>query len=132
MSAPRNASQFDDIRLAEAASLFSALGSEQRLLVLRTLLRAGPKGLSIGELGNRTGITGATLTHHMKTLAAVDVVKQEKQGRSVICIAADYDSLQDQLTGLLDECCADCAEETCTSEHHCHEAPITDQEARHD
>lgn len=111
MSAPHLSPQFDDLSLAEAASLFSALGSEQRLMVLRTLLRAGPKGLSIGELGNRTGITGATLTHHMKTLAAVGVVKQEKQGRSVICIAADYDQLQSQLTGLLGECCADCAPE---------------------
>ncbi|NIY79812.1 helix-turn-helix transcriptional regulator [Celeribacter sp. HF31] len=120
MSAPRPHAQFDDLSLAEAASLFSALGSEQRLLVLRTLLRAGPKGLSIGELGNRTGITGATLTHHMKTLAAVGVVKQEKQGRSVICIAADYDQLQSQLTGLLGECCADCTDDTCTPESHCH------------
>lgn len=111
MSTPRPNTQFDDLSLAEAASLFSALGSEQRLMVLRTLLRAGPKGLSIGELGNRTGITGATLTHHMKTLAAVGVVKQEKQGRSVICIAADYDQLEAQLTSLLGECCADCAPE---------------------
>ncbi|WP_226552371.1 ArsR/SmtB family transcription factor [Celeribacter naphthalenivorans] len=121
MSTPRPNTQFDDLSLAEAASMFSALGSEQRLMVLRTLLRAGPKGLSIGELGNRTGITGATLTHHMKTLAAVGVVKQEKQGRSVICIAADYDQLQSQLTGLLDECCADCTDDTCTPEAHCHD-----------
>lgn len=112
---------FDDISLAEAASLFAALGSEQRLLVLRVLLRAGPNGLSIGELGNRTGITGATLTHHMKTLAGVGVVKQEKQGRSVICIAADYPQLEGQLTALLGECCADCSNDNSRSEDHCHD-----------
>ena len=57
-----------DLRLERAASTFAALGSEQRLTVLRTLVRAGPEGLSIGDLGARTGITGSTLTHHLKLL----------------------------------------------------------------
>ena len=51
-----------------AATCFAALGSEQRLAVLRSLVRAGPDGLSIGELGHRTGVTGSTLTHHLKIL----------------------------------------------------------------
>ncbi|PTQ66999.1 ArsR/SmtB family transcription factor [Celeribacter persicus] len=110
----------DDISLAEAASTFAALGSEQRLLVLRALVRAGPKGLTIGELGARTGITGATLTHHMKTLAATRLAKQEKHGRSVICIAADYRELDTLVSALLSECCADCKDETCTPDSHCH------------
>ncbi len=53
------------------ASAFAALGSEQRLLVLRTIVRAGPDGLRIGELGERSGVTGSTLTHHMKILTAI-------------------------------------------------------------
>lgn len=121
---------FDDISLAEAASTFAALGSEQRLLVLRALVRAGPKGLTIGELGARTGITGATLTHHMKTLAATKLAKQEKHGRSVICIAADYRELDTLVSALLSECCADCGEDNCTPEAHCHENQSP--EHRHD
>lgn len=116
MSAPH----FDDITLTEAASTFAALGSEQRLTVLRVLVRAGPKGLSIGDLGTRTGITGATLTHHMKILAATKLVKQERHGRSILCIAADYDELDGLLSALLSECCADCSDDTCTAEDHCH------------
>ncbi len=54
--------------IEDAALAFAALGSEQRLGVLRALVRAGPEGLSIGELGKATGITGATLTHHVKFL----------------------------------------------------------------
>lgn len=115
--------QFDEEKLAVAASTFAALGSEQRLLVLRILLRAGPQGLSIGELGERTGITGATLTHHMKTLAATPLVTQEKRGRSVICIAANYEQLEGLTQSLLSECCADCtdfgcAEDTIHKDHH--------------
>ncbi|MCA0042583.1 ArsR/SmtB family transcription factor [Celeribacter litoreus] len=112
---------FDDISLAEAASTFAALGSEQRLMVLRTLVRAGPEGLTIGELGARTGITGATLTHHMKTLAATKLAKQVKQGRSVLCIAADYRELDTLVSALLSECCADCVAPDCSTEDHCHD-----------
>ncbi|GAA3867216.1 ArsR/SmtB family transcription factor [Celeribacter arenosi] len=111
----------DDAQLARAASTFAALGSEQRLIVLRALVRAGPTGLSIGDLGARTGITGATLTHHMKTLAAARLVRQEKQGRSIICMAADYREIENLASGLLAECCADCDNETCTEDEHCHD-----------
>jgi len=92
-----------------AASAFAALGSEQRLTVLRTLVRAGPEGLSMGELGVRTGVSGSTLTHHLKILAGAGLVTQEKRGRSVICGAADYDKMQALADYLLSECCADCA-----------------------
>ncbi|WP_243612643.1 ArsR/SmtB family transcription factor [Shimia aestuarii] len=99
----------DDISLTVAASTFAALGSEQRLSVLRVLVRAGEEGLSIGELGNRTGVTGSTLTHHMKILAQAGLVTQQKQGRSIICAAVAYDEIRALSAFLLKECCADCA-----------------------
>ncbi|MEP4198921.1 MAG: metalloregulator ArsR/SmtB family transcription factor [Aliishimia sp.] len=98
----------DDLSLAQAASTFAALGSEQRLAVLRILVRAGSDGLSIGELGQRSGVTGSTLTHHMKILTQATLVKQQKQGRSIICAAVAYDELHDLAGFLLRECCADC------------------------
>ena len=96
-----------DFDLAVAASTFAALGSEQRLAVLRCLVRAGTDGLSIGELGQRTGVTGSTLTHHMKILSQAGLVRQQKQGRSIICAAVAYDELRALSAFLLKECCAD-------------------------
>lgn len=96
-----------DVELARAASTFAALGSEQRLAVLRTLVRAGPEGLTIGTLGERAGITGSTLTHHMKILAAAGLVRQVRDGRRIICIAAAYDEMRGLSDFLLRECCAD-------------------------
>ncbi|NIZ08899.1 helix-turn-helix transcriptional regulator [Pseudooceanicola sp. HF7] len=93
--------------LAVTASRFAALGSEQRLLVLRTLVRAGPEGLRIGELGERTGIGGSTLTHHVRILSQAGLVAQEKQGRSIICAAVAYDDLKGLAYFLLENCCAD-------------------------
>lgn len=98
-----------DLDLARAASTFAALGSEQRLAVLRVLVRAGPEGLSIGELGERSGVTGSTLTHHMKILAASGLVRQVKDGRRIICIGAAYDEMRAVSDFLLNECCADAA-----------------------
>lgn len=93
--------------LTLAAASFAALGSEQRLLVLRSLVRAGPEGVSIGELGERTGVTGSTLTHHLKLLTAAGLVKQARQGRSTICAAVAYAEVEALATFLLTECCAD-------------------------
>jgi len=93
--------------LALAASTFAALGSKHRLAVLRALVRAGPEGLSIGELGARTGVTGSTLTHHMKILAQAGLVAQERRGRSIICAAVAYAELRALSEFLLRECCAD-------------------------
>lgn len=101
---------FNDLSLTKAASTFAALGSEQRLAVLRCLVRAGHSGLPIGALGERTGVTGSTLTHHMKILAQAGLVTQEKQGRSIICAAVAYDQVQDLSQFLLKECCADSAD----------------------
>jgi DNA-binding transcriptional ArsR family regulator len=100
-----------DLDLAMAASTFAALGSEQRLAVLHRLVRAGPEGLSIGELGDRTGVTGSTLTHHMKILSQAGLVTQEKRGRSIICAAVAYQELRALSAFLLKECCADSPED---------------------
>lgn len=93
--------------LTLAAASFAALGSEQRLSVLRTLVRAGPEGLSIGALGDRTGVTGSTLTHHLKLLAATGLVKQERLGRRTICAAVAYEEIEALAHFLITECCAD-------------------------
>lgn len=99
-----------DLCLEVAASTFAALGSEQRLEVLRILVRSGPQGLSIGALGERSGITGSTLTHHMKILTQAGLVTQARHGRSIICAAVAYDELEHLSNFLLRQCCADCAE----------------------
>lgn len=97
----------DDLDLTIAAARFAALGSEQRLAVLRTLVRAGPNGLSMGALGERSSVTGSTLTHHLKILSSAGLVVQTRQGRSIICAAIAYDEMQNLSRFLLKECCAD-------------------------
>ncbi|MEM9009735.1 MAG: metalloregulator ArsR/SmtB family transcription factor [Pseudomonadota bacterium] len=96
-----------DLTLEEVAQAFAALGSEQRLSVLRTLVRAGPIGLSMGDLARRTEIAASTLTHHLRFLTQAGLVSQARQGRSVICAAASFETVDRLSRFLLQECCAD-------------------------
>ncbi|MGY6534319.1 MAG: ArsR/SmtB family transcription factor [Pararhodobacter sp.] len=95
-----------DTAREQAALTFAALGSEARLSVLQALMRAGPEGVSIGILGQRCGITGSTLTFHLKTLAQAGLIVQRKSGRQVIC-AADTGAIRALSDFLLAECCVD-------------------------
>ena len=57
-----------------AAQGFSAMGSESRLEVLQVLVRAGNKGLAVGDIQSRTGIPASTLAHHLKFLSSAELV----------------------------------------------------------
>ncbi|WP_377192605.1 ArsR/SmtB family transcription factor [Ruegeria meonggei] len=89
-----------------AAAGFSAMGSEARLKVLKTLVRAGEGGLTVGDIQERTGIAPSTLAHHLRFLAAGGVVVQEKIGRNTIN-RASYGELRALAEFILSECCAD-------------------------
>ncbi|MEM6945113.1 MAG: metalloregulator ArsR/SmtB family transcription factor, partial [Pseudomonadota bacterium] len=73
---------------SDAAPALAALGHEARLQVFRLLVRAGPDGLSIGEIQAHLGIAPSTLAHHLRALVDVGLVSQEKRGRSVLNRAA--------------------------------------------
>ena len=85
---------------------FAAMGSESRLAVLQTLIKAGQDGLPVGSIADRTGIPGSTLAHHLKFLAAAGLITQEKEGRVIRCRAA-FDHLEALAAFILEQCCAD-------------------------
>jgi DNA-binding transcriptional ArsR family regulator len=94
------------MELVTAAQGFSAMGSESRLEVLQTLVRAGDKGLLVGDIQQRTGIPGSTLAHHLKFLTSADLIVQNRQGRTIIN-RANYQHLQALAAFILEECCTD-------------------------
>ncbi|WP_071673017.1 ArsR/SmtB family transcription factor [Nioella nitratireducens] len=99
--------QYDSLpALTHAATVFAALGSEQRLSILRRLVRAGPEGMPIGQLGQDVGVTGSVLTHHLKQLVSTGLVQQRRDGRRVLC-SVDHDAVEGLSRFLVEECCAD-------------------------
>ena len=98
--------------LEEAAQAFAAIGSEPRLLVLRTLVRVGPEGLTVSAIQDRTNLPPSTLAHHLRFLAAGGLIEQQRRGRTVINRAA-YRQITSLAAFLLEECCT----EACPSPH---------------
>jgi len=94
------------IELTQAAQAFAAMGSEPRLEVLMCLVRAGNKGLLVGDIQERTGIPASTLNHHLKFMTAAGIVRQEKHGRTVLN-HAQLDQLEELAGFILNQCCAD-------------------------
>ena len=70
------------LALEEAAQGFAAAGSEPRLEVLLTLVRAGEPGLAVGEIQKRVDLPASTLAHHLRFLAAGGLIEQSKHGRT--------------------------------------------------
>lgn len=90
----------------EAAAGFAALGSEARLAVLRTLVRAGREGLAIGAIQTRLDIPASTLAHHLRMLASADLIEQARDGRTVLT-RAKFDRVAELAGYLTHECCRD-------------------------
>jgi ArsR family transcriptional regulator len=90
---------------ASAATALAAIGHEARLRVFRLLVRAGPGGLNIGEIGRLLGIAPSTLAYHLGALVDSGLVTQERHGREVIN-RADYDAMERVLAYVGEECCA--------------------------
>jgi ArsR family transcriptional regulator, arsenate/arsenite/antimonite-responsive transcriptional repressor len=92
--------------IEQAAKQLEALGNVTRLQVYRTLVRAGDAGLPVGQIQERLGIPGSTLSHHLQRLLLTGLVTQERQATTLIC-RASYPMMNNVIGFLTDECCAD-------------------------
>jgi len=84
--------------------MFSAMGTEPRLRIMRLLLSAHPDGLVVGEIQSELGIAGSTLSHHLEKLKNEDLVAIRREG-TFLRYSANTESLQELLTFLYAECC---------------------------
>jgi ArsR family transcriptional regulator, arsenate/arsenite/antimonite-responsive transcriptional repressor len=96
------------MKVEQAARQLEALGNSTRLRVYRALVRAGEAGLPVGRLQQKLGIAASTLSHHLHRLIMTELVRQERQGTTLIC-RANYPAMNSLLGYLVDECCIDAA-----------------------
>lgn len=86
------------------ADMFSAMGNEARLRIMRLLLAAHPEGMKVGELGAELNIPGSTLSHHLDKLKSEVLVKVRREGTS-LWYSANIEGLSELLSFLYAECC---------------------------
>ncbi|WP_259780805.1 ArsR/SmtB family transcription factor [Aestuariispira ectoiniformans] len=94
------------IELDHAADCLDALGNPTRLMLYRLLVRAGVDGKAVGKLQEALDIPASTLTHHLKHLELVGLVKREKVGTTHMC-RADYQEMDELILFLAENCCKD-------------------------
>src|SRR6478672_32080 len=86
------------------ADMFSAMGTDPRLRIMRVLLSAHPDGMVVNEIGAELGIPASTLSHHLDKLKNEDLVKVRREG-TYLWYSANAEALQDLLGFLYAECC---------------------------
>jgi DNA-binding transcriptional ArsR family regulator len=87
-----------------AVTALSALAHPGRLGIFRLLVKAGPGGLSAGDIAKAMDSLPNTLSNNLNILSGAGLVRSRREGRSVIYTAA-YDRMRDLLAFLIDDCC---------------------------
>lgn len=87
-----------------AAAGFAALSQQTRLEALQLLIKAGPQGVTAGDLAAALNIAAPTLSFHLKELTSANLASARKVGRSVF-YAANYGGVRDLIDFLMADCC---------------------------
>jgi ArsR family transcriptional regulator, arsenate/arsenite/antimonite-responsive transcriptional repressor len=86
------------------ADMFSAMGTEPRLRIMRLLLSAHPEGMIASDVSKELGISPSNLSHHLDKLKNEDLVKVRRDG-TYLWYSANAEALQELLGFLYAECC---------------------------
>lgn len=91
----RYMSNYDNKNIDEFAEVFKALSNPNRLkifLSLTSCCKPGTVGLFdqdssayIGELADEVAVVKSTVSHHIKELKRVGLIKTERQGQKIAC-----------------------------------------------
>jgi DNA-binding transcriptional ArsR family regulator len=90
--------------VARFADMFTALGAEPRLKIMRLLLSAHPEGLVVGEIQAELETSASTLSHHLDKLKNEDLIMVRRES-TFLRYSANTTALQELLGFLYAECC---------------------------
>jgi DNA-binding transcriptional ArsR family regulator len=87
-----------------AVTVLTALAHEARLRIFRSLMGAGPAGLTPSALAAMLDLAGSTLSFHLKELAHADLVTVGRDGRQLF-YRPSLTHMNNLLAYLVDHCC---------------------------
>ncbi|MEM8919144.1 MAG: metalloregulator ArsR/SmtB family transcription factor [Pseudomonadota bacterium] len=88
-----------------AVAALSALAQDHRLAIFRLLVQAGPSGLPAGRIAEKLDMPASSLSFHLSHLRNGGMIRDEREGRSII-YRADFDAMNALMAFLLENCCA--------------------------
>ncbi len=89
-----------------AAKKLAELGHITRLSIFRYLVKTGDQGAPVGQIQDKLGIPGSTLSHHISRLVKVGLIKQVRESRTLYCIP-QFNVLNELVEFLKSECCTE-------------------------
>lgn len=88
----------------QVVKALAALAHPIRLQVFRALVVSGPPGLTPGVMQEGLGVPAATLSFHLKELAAAGLVSTERASRHIV-YRAGFERMNALLGYLTENCC---------------------------
>ncbi|WP_342117503.1 ArsR/SmtB family transcription factor [Pseudoduganella sp. OTU4001] len=83
----------------------AALAQESRLSAFRLLVQAGPQGLAASKIAEALDVAPSSLSFHLKELANAGLIASRQDGRFIF-YSANFDTMNEVLSYLTDNCCA--------------------------
>jgi DNA-binding transcriptional ArsR family regulator len=93
------------MKSAAVIQALAALAHPSRLEVFRLLVRRGPEGYAAGDVGERLGIAGPTLSFHLKELAQAGLIESRREGRFLF-YSASMQRMDTLVAFLTENCCS--------------------------
>lgn len=87
-----------------AVEALGALAQEHRLSLFRLLVQAGEDGMAAGGIADALGLPNSSLSFHLAHLTRAGLIRQQRQGRSLI-YTADYAAMNALVGYLMENCC---------------------------
>lgn len=94
-----------EINSSAAVEALGALAQEHRLALFRLLVQAGDAGMPAGAIAEKLTVPNSSLSFHLAHLTRAGLIRQRRQGRSLI-YTADYRAMNALVGYLLENCCA--------------------------
>lgn len=83
----------------------AALAQESRLSAFRLLVQTGPQGLAASKIAEELDVAPSSLSFHLKELTNAGLIESRQEGR-FIYYSANFDTMNQVLSYLTDNCCA--------------------------
>jgi ArsR family transcriptional regulator, arsenate/arsenite/antimonite-responsive transcriptional repressor len=89
----------------DAILALGALAQGSRLATFRLLVKRGPQGYTPGELTQKLGVPGPTMSFHLRELVRAGLVESRREGRFLYYSAA-FERMRSLIDFLTDKCCS--------------------------
>ena len=92
------------MEIKSVIDMLQSLAQETRLGVFRCLVKAGPKGLSAGDIGTSVGAPASTLSFHLNHLTQAGLLARRRDGRT-LWYSVRFEQMASLMAYLMEDCC---------------------------